>query len=784
MAADHPLVLVVEDLHWADPAMLEFLEHLVDRAAGTCRCWSWPRPGRSCSSAIRAGAAGTPASTTDPPGAADRRSRRPGWWPPCSASRCCPPRSRRCCWSGPAATRCTPRSSSRLLTDRGLLVRAGPTVRLAAADIPVPDTVQALIAARLDTLAARGQGAGPGRGRGRPGLLVGRPGRHGRDRGEAAGPGRAGRAGAQGAGPAGPALVGRAPGRVRVLARPGQGRGLRPDPQGRAGPAGTGRSPSGSRRLAGERVGDLAEVVAHHYAQALALRQGGRRARGTSSAELREPTRRVLVLAGDRAINLDLARAQAFYAPGPRAVPARPPGAARPAAAGSGGATFQAGRMRRGGAPPTRRPSPASPPPATRSARAPPWAGCRPCSGTRARRAAPGPPSPRPIELLEPSRPGPELCLAYAHMAMRPGRCPGTPREALDWAERALALADELAGCPEPAAAALDARGMARCDLGDLGRASTTSGPPWPSAWSWGQATTPPCSTTTWPSRCGSAEGPAARWPSAEEGVDFAERRGLTEMSHLDPRLQPGAAVRPRPLGRAAGAGRRGDRLGPGPRRPLRLGDGRGVQGPGAGLAGRAGRRPRPWSTSCCPGPARSTTSSCWSRPWSPRPWCSQAAGREAAALPLVDEADRVTRERDGGRWYLGQHLADLVRIAAGAGDRQLAGSLAGDPQVYARHRHAAGSARALLTELDGDLEAAAACYDRGRRRLGALRARPRAGPGAARGGPLPAPPRPPRGRRPGSGRPGPSSNASAPAPLCGRPAPSWSVPPIPPRWR
>ena len=32
MASDHPLVLVVEDLHWADPAMLEFLQHLVERS--------------------------------------------------------------------------------------------------------------------------------------------------------------------------------------------------------------------------------------------------------------------------------------------------------------------------------------------------------------------------------------------------------------------------------------------------------------------------------------------------------------------------------------------------------------------------------------------------------------------------------------------------------------------------------------------------------------------------------------------------------------------------------
>ncbi|HET9555496.1 MAG TPA: adenylate/guanylate cyclase domain-containing protein, partial [Actinomycetota bacterium] len=33
MATSDPLVLVVEDLHWADPAMLEFLQHLVERSA-------------------------------------------------------------------------------------------------------------------------------------------------------------------------------------------------------------------------------------------------------------------------------------------------------------------------------------------------------------------------------------------------------------------------------------------------------------------------------------------------------------------------------------------------------------------------------------------------------------------------------------------------------------------------------------------------------------------------------------------------------------------------------
>ena len=59
-------------------------------------------------------------------------------------------------------------------------------------------------------------------------------------------------------------------------------------------------------------VADLAEVVAHHYAEALALTRatGGTEA---ELAELRELTGRALVLAGDRAITLDLARAQALY---------------------------------------------------------------------------------------------------------------------------------------------------------------------------------------------------------------------------------------------------------------------------------------------------------------------------------------------------------------------------------------------------------------------------------------------------------------------------------------
>ena len=34
LAADRPVVVVVEDIHWADPAMLDLLEELADRVEG------------------------------------------------------------------------------------------------------------------------------------------------------------------------------------------------------------------------------------------------------------------------------------------------------------------------------------------------------------------------------------------------------------------------------------------------------------------------------------------------------------------------------------------------------------------------------------------------------------------------------------------------------------------------------------------------------------------------------------------------------------------------------
>ena len=61
-------------------------------------------------------------------------------------------------------------------------------------------------------------------------------------------------------------------------------------------------------RKAGERVEDLAELLAHHYLQALELAQA---AGDTKQAdELTAPARRFLALAGERALGLDTAQAE------------------------------------------------------------------------------------------------------------------------------------------------------------------------------------------------------------------------------------------------------------------------------------------------------------------------------------------------------------------------------------------------------------------------------------------------------------------------------------------
>ena len=95
-----------------------------------------------------------------------------------------------------------------------------------------------------------------------------------------------------------------------------------------------------------ERVEDLADVLAYHYATALELAQAA--GQTEQAAELEAPALRFLSLAGERALGLDTAAALAnlerALALAPAGHPERPEALAR-----FGEAALQAGRYRRGG---------------------------------------------------------------------------------------------------------------------------------------------------------------------------------------------------------------------------------------------------------------------------------------------------------------------------------------------------------------------------------------------------------------------------------------------------
>ena len=306
VAATRPLVLMVEDLHWADPALLRFLEHLVDWAAGVDLL----------------------VVTTARP---ELLERHPGWGGGL--------RNAISVSLGPLADEETAQLLSallgrtvlsaetqallldraggnplyaeelvRLLTDRRLLLDG----RLAAdaAELPLPDTLQAIIAARLDTLPPA-----------RKALLQ-----------DAAVVGKVFWSGALAA------MDGVDEAAVRSdlhelqrkeLIRAAMVSSVEQQTEyafwhalvrdvayaqiPRAARARRHRAAAAwLQTMAGDRVADQAELLAHHYMQALSLT---RALRGPPAevVELETAARRFLALAGNRAARLDPALARGFY---------------------------------------------------------------------------------------------------------------------------------------------------------------------------------------------------------------------------------------------------------------------------------------------------------------------------------------------------------------------------------------------------------------------------------------------------------------------------------------
>jgi tetratricopeptide (TPR) repeat protein len=212
-------------------------------------------------------------------------------------------------------------------------------------------------------------------------------------------------------------------------------------------------------RKAGDRVEDLAEVLAHHYLQALELAE----ATGDSvqAAELAQPARHFLALAGDRALGLDTGQAEARLARALALTPANDPGRTVLLARWAE-AAYQAGRLSEAAEAlnevlDSLREHEKTETTA-RALQLRSRLAQRLGEGTQVALAA------EAVSLLDRQAGGQTLVDAYAQLASA-HQLGGAYREAIAAADRACALAETL-GLPEPARA-LGYRGYARAYLGD-----------------------------------------------------------------------------------------------------------------------------------------------------------------------------------------------------------------------------------------------------------------------------------------------------------------------------
>ncbi len=513
LAAARPSVLVFDDLHWADEALLAFLEHLAEWSQGVpllVLCTARP----------------------------ELYERRPGW----GAGQ----RNAHTINLSPLSDQETAELVSHLITttvlseelERAILEQAGGNplyaeefVRLLAdrgleqggeaalAEAALPESLQALIAARLDTLSPE-----------RKSLLQ-----------DAAVLGKVFWVGAL-------AEIGdRDRGEVELalhelarkeLVRPARTSSMEGESEYSfwhllVRDVAYGQIPRAERarrhraaaawieRKGGARVEDLAEVLAHHYLQALELAEA---AGDTKQAEkLALPARRFLALAGERALGLDTTQAEARLA---RALELTPPGAAeRPdLLVRWADAASQAGNLREAAEALdqalTSLRARGQTEAAARGLQLRSRVALRLGEGRHVALAA------EAVALLEQKPPSPPLVATYAQLA-NAHAIAGSYAEAIAAADRARALAETL-GLPEPARA-LGYRGFARAYLGDAdGLAEMVQALALLIERGAGR------DAAILQNNLGIAgyplQGPARSLADFEQGIAFCEQRGLAEM--------------------------------------------------------------------------------------------------------------------------------------------------------------------------------------------------------------------------------------------------------------
>ncbi len=502
MAARRPLVVVVEDLHWADEALLDFLEHLLD--------WAAPVPLLVL-------------STARP----ELYDRRPGW----SGGK----RNATTVALSPLSAEEAARLLHGLLerallpaeTQASILERAGGnplyteqfarmlTERGDGTDLQLPETVQALIAARLDTLAPELKALL------HDASVVGRTFWTGavaaigqRERDDVLGGLRE--------------LV------RREFVRPARLSSVKGEEEFSIWHAlvrdvayqQIPRSPRADKHIAAaawieesaqERVADHAEILVYHYEQALELS----RTAGEERPNLEDALARFLLLAGERATQLDMQAAEAYFRRA-LALAGEDESARAMPLAKLAAALVERGDLEEAvsafeDAIPT-----------LRAVGLNHAAAVATLDLQRARwvRGETAPTRERGLEaiaVLE-RAPGPDLVRAYGRMAGW-AALGGRDREALEWAEKGIALATELG--VEDVVRHLNARCIARWHLGDPGavediRAGLDL------ALRLGLGLETGVTYNNLATFVLAIEGPRAALELWDEGLEFSRRRGLT----------------------------------------------------------------------------------------------------------------------------------------------------------------------------------------------------------------------------------------------------------------
>jgi class 3 adenylate cyclase/tetratricopeptide (TPR) repeat protein len=515
MAEARPTVLVFEDLHWADAALLDFLEHLAGYAEGvplllvaTARPELFekaPTWGSSVRNLARVNLAPLcPAETARLIGNLLGSAVLPAEVQQAILDRC-------------GGNPLYAEQFVRLLQDSQILTRDGARWRLdPGAEIPLPPAVQGLITARLDTLPAERKRllhdaavVGQVFWAGAVASMAGhdeaevRAVLHELARKELIRPARRSSMAGQAEYAFSHALIRE----VCYAQIPRAGRAQRHQ-----------RAAAWIETMAGERAADYAEILAAHYTTALDLAQA---AKDPPAGELAASAARYLMLAGDRAMGIDVGAAERHYAHALQLAGdshllradllARHAETLRQRGRLSEAATefeeaielFRA----RGDV--------------LSLAKAMPGYGLllRRLGDPRAHTLATD-----ALALVEPLGPSPDLVQALSIKAF--DGVLWNPHEAIEHADRALALAAQL-GLPEPARA-LGFRGNGRVSIGDAGgledsrhalEAATAQGLGYEVAVLYNNL-----AEDTW-----LVEGPRQRLDLAREGSRFAKRRGIEE---------------------------------------------------------------------------------------------------------------------------------------------------------------------------------------------------------------------------------------------------------------